>query len=152
MAILINGNLATRAALTLAFSLAAWTPGVSQAAEPAKAKKMAMDSKTMEHSKMDHSKVMMERCQSMMAEMKTQDAELATQVALMNNAAKDSKVDLIAAIVTKMAEQRAAMNVRMGQMHMEMMKHMEMSMATMSHHSKMKGMDHKSGDVQKITK
>ena len=137
-------NLATRSGLALAMTLAVWTPAQSQSSEPAKAKKMAMEGKTM-----DHSKMMQEHCKAMMAEMKTQDAELTAQVARMNSASKESKLDLMAEIITKMTEQRTAMNAHMGKMHMEMMKHMEMCMGPMSHHPMMKGMDKKSEEMHK---
>ena len=51
-------------------------------------------------------------------------AELATRVANMNGAAEGKKLDLLAAIVTNMVEQRTAMNMRMGKMQDEMMRHM----------------------------
>lgn len=140
-------NLAIRSALALAMASTAWTPAFAQASEPAKPKKMTMD-----HSKMDHSKMMMDHCKGMMAEMKTQDAHLALQVARMNSATKEAKLDLMAEILTQMSEQRTAMNAKMADMHMEMMKHMQMGMGSMSHHSKMKGMEKKSGDMQKDAK
>jgi hypothetical protein len=139
MKIQLIKNLATRSGLALAMTLAIWTPAQSQSPEPAKAKKMMMEGKSMEHAKM-----MQEHCKAMMAEMKTQDAELAAQVARMNSASKDSKLDLMAEIITKMTEQRTAMNAHMGKMHMEMMKHMDMCMGSMSHHPMMKDKDKKS--------
>ena len=98
---------------------------------------------------MEHSKMMQEHCKAMMAEMKTQDAELTAQVARMNSAAKESKLDLMAEIITKMTEQRTAMNAHMGKMHMEMMKHMEMCKGSMSHHPMMKDKDKKSDEMHK---
>ena len=139
MKIQLIKNLVTRSALALAMTLAIWTPAQSQSSEPAKGKKMAMEGKTM-----DHSKMMQEHCKAMMAEMKTQDAEMTAQVARMNSASKESKLDLMAEIITKMTEQRTAMNAHMGKMHMEMMKHMEMCKGSMSHHPMMKDMDKKS--------
>jgi len=144
MKIQLIENLATRSCLALAMTLAIWTPALSQSSDPAKAKKMTMEGKAM-----DHSKMMQEHCKAMMAEMKTQDAELTAQVARMNSASKESKLDLMAEIITKMTEQRTAMNAQMAKMHMEMMKHMEMCMGPMSHHSKMKDMDKKSEEMHK---
>ena len=94
---------------------------------------------------------MMERCQKMkeqkqkvMAEMKTQDAELSEQIARMNSAPEDKKLGLIAAVVTHMAEQRSAMNAQMGKMQGEMMQHMmqhmQMGKESMSQCPMMKGM------------
>lgn len=148
-----NKNLAVRTGLALAMALAVWSPASSQSPEPAKAKKMPMEGKTMkgkamEGKTMEHSKMMMDRCQAMMTEMKAQDAELATQIAAMNSATPEAKVDLMAAIITKMAQQRTAMNARMAEMHMEMMQHMQMGKGSMSHPPMshppmMKGMDKK---------
>jgi flagellar biosynthesis protein FliP len=139
MTIQLIQNLVSRSGLALAMTLAVWTPAQSQSPEPAKAKKMAMEGKAM-----DHAKMMQEHCKAMMAEMKTQDAELTAQVARMNSASKESKLDLMAEIITKMTEQRTAMNAHMGKMHMEMMKHMEMCMGPMSHHPVMKDKNKKS--------
>src|SRR5476651_1051467 len=67
---------------------------------------------------------MMEHHQKMMADMKAQDAQLTVQVATMNSAPEGKKLELLAAIVTKMAEQRTAMTARMESMHDEMMNSM----------------------------
>jgi len=88
----------------------------------------------------------------MMAEMKAQDAELTAQIARMNSATREAKLDLMAEILTKMVDQRTAMNARMEQMHGEMMKHMQMGMGTKSHHPKMKDMDTKSDAMPKEQK
>jgi hypothetical protein len=131
-----TGNLAIRTGLALAMTLAVWSPALAQSAEPAK--KMTLAGK-----KMDHAQMMMDRCQGMMAEMKIQDAELTAQVARMNSASKESKVDLMAEIITKMVQQRTAMDAQMTQMQMEMMKQMQMGMGSKPHHPMMKGMDKK---------
>lgn len=94
---------------------------------------------------------MLERCQEMaemrekmMAEMKAQDAELTAQVAEMNDAPADNKIDLIAAAVTHMVEQRTAMHARMEKMQGEMMQHMaqhmQMGKESMANCPMMKGM------------
>lgn len=59
--------------------------------------------------------------QKMEAEMKAQDAELDKLVADMNAATGDKKVDAIAAVVSKMVEQRKTMHEKMAGMHMDMM-------------------------------
>jgi hypothetical protein len=99
---------------------------------------------------------MTERCQEMMEDMKAQDAELTEQLTRMNSAPEDKKLGLIAAVVTRMVEQRTAMNARMAKMQEEMMKHMmqhmQMGRESMSQCSMMKGMkdmDEKSADAQK---
>jgi hypothetical protein len=138
MSIQLNKSLVLRAGLALTLPLALWTPALAQALEPAKAKPMAMEGKPMEHAQ-----GMQEQCKAMMAEMKAQDTELSALVARMNSAPKETKMDLLAEIITKMTEQRVAMNVRMGQMHTEMMKHMQMGMGAKPHHPMMKGMEQK---------
>jgi hypothetical protein len=67
----------------------------------------------------DHAQ-MAEMHQKMAAEMKAQDAELDKLVAAMNSATGEKKVDAIAAIVSKLVEQRKAMHEKMGAMHEKM--------------------------------
>lgn len=100
---------------------------------------------------MDCCKSMKDQQQKMMAEMKADDVELTAQIAKMNSAPKDKKVDLLAAVVTRMAEQRVAASVRMEKMHEamaeHMMKHIQMDKGSMSDHPMTNGMDQKSGDA-----
>ncbi len=74
---------------------------------------------------------MMEGCQEMKAakqslkrDMKVQDDALTEQLAAMNRAPESAKMGLLAAVVTKMAEQRITMDARKAKMEEEMMKHM----------------------------
>lgn len=94
---------------------------------------------------------MMEGCREMMAEkkkmmedMKAQDAQLTEQVAQMNSAPADQKTTLMAAVVTRMVEQRTAANQQKEKMHEKMMKHMsqhkEMGNESMAQCPMMKGM------------
>jgi hypothetical protein len=53
---------------------------------------------------------------NMMSNQKDQEAELGKLVADMNSAPSDKKVDAIAAVVTKLVEQRKAMHERMQKM------------------------------------
>jgi len=131
-----NKNLVICSGLALALALAIWFPVQSQSAEPAEGKMM------------ERCQAMKEQKETMMAEMKAQDAELTAQVAKMNSAPEDQKLDLIAAVVTRMVEQRTAMNVRMAKMQEEMMQHMQMGKESLSQcpmMKGMKGMDEKSG-------
>lgn len=69
---------------------------------------------------------MAEMHQKMETEMKAQDAELDKLVTAMNSATGEKKVDAIAAVVSKLVEQRKAMHEKMGDMHKKhggMMKH-----------------------------
>lgn len=68
----------------------------------------------------EHHAKMSEMHQKMEAEMKAQDAELDKLVADMNAATGGKKVDAIAAVVSKMVEQRKTMHEKMAGMHMDM--------------------------------
>lgn len=92
---------------------------------------------------------MMERCQAMMAEMKAQDAALAELVVQMNGAPEDKKLGQLAAVVTRMVEQRVAMNAHMKMMMEEMMKSMPMGKNPGSPEPMMKGMDESTGEHPK---
>ena len=101
---------------------------------------------------MEQCKAMMEQKQKMMADMKAQDAKLTEQVAEMNRAPQDKKVDLMAALLTNMVQQRIAMEARMMKMHEEMMQHMMQHMMmgkdSMSQCPMMKGMSDKPAGTQ----
>jgi len=119
----MNKNPLARTCLAMAMSLAFCAPVPAQDSQ----KDMSVASK-MDHSKMHHHKMMMDTCKGMMEEMKAQDTDLAARIARMNAAPRDEKLDMVAAIVTRMLDQRVAMNGKMGHMHLEMMKHMDLGM------------------------
>jgi len=131
-------NFLIRFTLALALTMAIWSPLQSQATEPVKEKSVT------ESKMMEGCQEMMEKKQEMMAEMKAQDVEIASQVEKMNSAPADKKLDLIAAVVTRMVEQRAAMNVRKAEMQEKMMthmmQHMQMGKKSMSQCPMMKEM------------
>jgi hypothetical protein len=135
----INTHLLIRSSLALALALAIWSPLKAQSAEPAEGKKMA------EGKMMACCQAMEEQKQKMMTEMKAQDAELAAQVAKMNSAPENEKMSLMAAVITRMVEQRTAMNACMEKMQEAMMKHtmqhMQMGKESMSQCPMMKGME-----------
>ena len=142
-------NLLIRSSLALAMILAIWSPVQSQSAEPAEAKKM-------EGKMMEGCEKMKEQKEKMKADMKVQNDELTEHVAKMNSAPADKKVDVMAALITHILEQRIAMDARKAKMEEEMMKHMmkhmEMGKESMSQcpmMKGMKGMDEKSGDAHK---
>jgi uncharacterized protein HemX len=142
-----NTSLVTRSSLALALALAIvlaiWSPVQSQSAEPVEGK-MMMDGKMMERCQ-----AMKEQKHKMMEDMKAQDAELTEQVAKMNSAPEDKKMSLMAAVITRMVEQQAAMHARMAKMQEDMMKHMmqhmQMGKDSMSQCPMMKGMKDISG-------
>ena len=139
--LLIRSSLALALALALALNI--WSPVQSQSAEPAEG--MMTEAKMMEQCQ-----EMKERKQKMKEDMKAQDAELTKQIAKMNHAPKDKKMDLMAAVITRMVEQRIAMDARKAKMEEEMMQHMmqhmQMGKESMSKCPMMKEMDEKSSD------
>jgi len=142
-----------RSTLAFVLALVIWSPLQAQSAEPVKGKIMT------EAQMMDRCREMMEKKEKMMAEMKAQDAELTAQVGEMNSAPTDKKLDLLAAVVTRMVQQNAAMHERMEKMHAEMMQHMMqhmqmgkdsmMNCPMMKDMKGMKGMEHKSINTKK---
>jgi hypothetical protein len=137
-------------AFALVLSLTIWSPVLAQSAEP-------VDGKNMTEAKMmEQCQEMKEHREKMMTEMKAQDVELTAQVAKMNSAPKDNKLDLMAAVITRMVEQRTAMNERKEAMQEKMMHHMmqhmqmgKESMPMCPMMKGMKGMDSKSMDMNK---
>lgn len=136
--------------MVLALALSIWQPGHAQPSETSP-KKMMMGGRMMERCQ-----EMKDKKEKMMTETKAQDAELTAKVAEMNRAPADKKAGLVAAVVTRMVEQRAAMHEKMGRMQDEMMvhmmEHMQMgkeSMAQCPMMKGMKGMDEKSAGVHK---
>jgi len=111
-----NASLVILSSLTLAMAI--WSPVQAQPVEPTQGKMM------MEGKMMERCQEMKEQKQKMMADMNAQDAELTEQVARMNSAPEDKKLGLLAAVVTRMVEQRTSMNARKAKMQEEMMKHM----------------------------
>ena len=136
-----------RSSLALALALAIWSPLPAQAASH-----MAGEAMT-KPKMMDRCQEMMAQKQQMMAEMKAQVAELTAQLATMNSAPQEQKLDLLAAVVTRMVEQKIAMEERKTRMQEEMMQHMmqhmQMGKESMSQCPMMQGMDEKSGDAHK---
>jgi hypothetical protein len=151
-------NLIIRSSVALALTLAIWTPGQARSAEPTAG--MMMGGKMMSETNMTpRHQAMQERRGKMMADMQAQDAQLTGQITEMNSAPENKKLDLMAAIVTRMLAQRTAMNTRMqnmqGEMMGNMMPTMQMDTNSMSQDSTMqgmKGMGEKSGDAQEKQK
>ena len=139
-----NASLVILSSLTLAMAI--WSPVQAQPVEPTQGKIM------MEGKMMERCQEMKEQKQKMMADMKAQDAELTEQVARMNSAPEDKKLGLIASAVTRMVEQRTAMNARMAKMQEKMMEHMQMgkeSMLQCPMMKEIKGMDETSTGARK---
>ena len=134
----MNANFFTRSSLAVAVALSVWSSTQVRSAEPAHGMMM------MEGKMMERCQAMKEQKEKMMADMKMQDIELATEVAKMNSAPESRKVRLMAAVVTHMVEQQTALNTRKAKMEDAMMKHMmqhmQMGMESMAQCPMMKGM------------
>jgi hypothetical protein len=111
-------KLIMRSSVALALVLAIWSPAQAQSSEPEEGKSLTKAA-------------MMERCQemkrqkqNMKEDIEAQDAQLTQQLAEMNRAPEDKKMGLMAAVLTRMVEQRIAMDARRAKMEEEMMKHM----------------------------
>ena len=146
----MHANFLIRSSFAVALVLAIWSPVQSQSAEPAEGKMMT------EAKMMKRCQEMKEQKQKMKKDMETQAAQLTEQLAKMNSAPEDKKMDLMASVLTLMVEQRIAMDERKAKMDDEMMQHMmqhmQMGKESMSQcpmMKGMKGMDEKSGDTQK---
>lgn len=72
----------------------------------------------------DHCEDMMEQKKKLAADVKSQDAELSELVAKMNRAPGDKQMTLMAAAITQIVEQQAAMDQRKAKMEDAMMAHM----------------------------
>jgi hypothetical protein len=101
--------------VTLVLALAIWSPSLHSA----------------EHPEHPSGKTAMKSCQAMtmqkhklMEDLKAQDAELTKQVTRMNSAPANRKVDLMAAVITRMVTQRTVMNARQAKLREGMMQHM----------------------------
>ena len=131
-------NLLIRSSLALALALTIWSPVQSQSAEPAEGKMMT------ESKMMERCQDMKEQKQKMKEDIKAQDAQLTEQITKMNSAPKDKKMDLMAAVITQIVEQRIAMDARKTKMEekmmQHMMQHMQMGKESMSQCPMMKDM------------
>jgi hypothetical protein len=153
-------NLMIRFGFALALALALSPPVQAQSTKPADGKMMMdgkkMERKMMQGTMMEGCREMMKQKQNMKEDMKAQDAILTEQLARMNSAPEGKKIDLMAAVITHMVEQRIAMDARHALMEEEkmkhMMEHMQMGGESMSMCPMMKGMksmEEKSEDTHK---
>jgi hypothetical protein len=140
MKYLASRNLIIRLSFSFALALALvlWSPVQAQSVKPAEGKGM-MDAKMMERCQ-----EMKEQKEKMQEDMKAQDAQLTEQLAQMNRAPEKKKLELMAAVLTHMVEQRIAMDARKAKMEEEMMQHMmqhmQMGKESMPQCPMMKGM------------
>ena len=97
----------------------------------------------------NHCNTMMEHKMAMAADMKAHDAALTEMVAKMNRASGAEQATLMAAVLTRMVEERVARNAHMATMDPEtmqhMMKHMTADKDSMAQCPMMKDMEGKKG-------
>ncbi|MFH1299734.1 MAG: hypothetical protein ABIK07_01640 [Planctomycetota bacterium] len=140
-------NLLIGSSLALFLALVVWFPSQSRSGEPEKVKS------TSEDTMMESCQQMMKQKQKMMAAMQAEDAELSAQVAKMNDAPENRKMDLMAAVLTQVVEQRVARDEHKAKMQekmmQHMMQHMQMGKKSMSQCPMMKDMKgmHKNADT-----
>jgi hypothetical protein len=134
-------NLVIHASLALALAVALWSPFQVRSAEPADGKMMMGGNTMSETSTMPRAEAMQKQRAKIMADMKVQDAQLAGLIYEMNHASADKKLELMAAIVTRMAAQRTDMNARMETMHEAMVTDIQMEQGNTSSDPMMQGTD-----------
>jgi TolA-binding protein len=132
--------------LALGLSVVLWFPGQARSADP-------VDGKAMDAKMMEHCRAMKEQHQKMQADMDSQAVQLRDQIEKMNRAPREERMELLAAVVTDMAEQQANLNSRrsklMNGMMTHMMEHMQMGKDSMTQCPMMPAKDAKAGDVHK---
>lgn len=101
--------------LTLVLTLVIWSPPLQSAEHPEHPSATAT---------MKSCQAMAAEKQKLMKDIQAQDAELAKQVARMNSAPANRKMDRMAALITRMVTQRTVMNVRQAKMQEGIMQHM----------------------------
>jgi len=120
----------TRSGLALALELASCSPAQLGAAESLNEKDLT------ESTMMEHCAEMKAQKQKMNDDIKLQSADLADKIATMNGVPADQKLTLLAAIVTKMAEQKSIMDERKANMEEQLMthimQHLSMNKGTMA--------------------
>ncbi len=101
----------------MALALALAIPGLmnAQSASPGKAPMGKM---------MEGCEAMKAQKQKMQADMKAQDTQLLGEITQLKSASDKQKVNLMAGVLTRMVEQRMAMDDRKAQMEEQMMQHM----------------------------
>jgi len=105
--------------IALGLAFAAWSPLMAQPADAPPAAAVPTDAQMAAHCKeMNDAKV------KYADEVKAQDALLTEEVTAMNGAADEKKLGLLCAVVTRMAEQRVAGDVRRAAMADSVMQHM----------------------------
>lgn len=134
------------AILALALTLAVSVPTQLGAAE------MPSDRPKMGEKMAGQRRGMMEHRTAMLAEMKSEDAELSTLVAAVKAAPADQKVELLTNLVARLVEQRAEMTKRMEAMPDGMMPHRAMGDEGKAPTQSMPGMDDKPDEAPKEKK
>lgn len=118
---------------SLALAIALASPVGALAASPKEGAMMSPDQNAERYSSMR------ERHETMMSEMRDQDAEFTHQIAAIKSAPESKKMELMITLVSDMVEQRATMHETMSEMMENMRDEMPMRNGGMSSMQMMKG-------------
>ena len=110
----------------IALALALAIPGSlhAQSATPGKAQMGKMSNMANMPKMMEGCEAMKAQKQKMQADMKAQDTQLLGEITQLKSAPDKQKVSLMAGVLSRMVEQRMAMDERKAQMEQQMMQHM----------------------------
>lgn len=143
----LNNMALIRSVLVLCFTVMAGIPTYAQSTD------MPMGKKTMKADMAGRCQAKMAQREKWVAETKAEDVALTAQVVAMNNASEKQKPALLAAIVTRLVENRTASHARMNAMQAEMiphmMEHMSLGAESTTTCPMMKGMENMSADDRK---
>jgi hypothetical protein len=102
---------------------------------------------------MNHCQAMQAQRQKMQTDMQAQADQLAAKLETMERAPREDKLELLAAVVTLMAQQQSTRNAHQAKMEESMMKHMmehmEMGKESLAQCPMMKGMGSQKGHAGK---
>ena len=112
-----NLTLFASSSLALTLLVGGWATLQAQTQKPVEASSAA------DEPMLAQCETLKEQRTKMMSDMKADDGALTAQVAKMNSAPADKKLDLLAAVVTRGVEQRVAMTPRMEKMSADMLMH-----------------------------
>jgi len=93
---------------------------------PVKAESAVATEKKPQPQTMENCQAMHQQKQQMLDDRKVENTELTGLLANMNSAPDDKKVGLMAAVITRMVEQRVAMDARKAKLEEMLMQHMQM--------------------------
>ena len=111
----MNMKFVAGSTLTLVLALVVWSPALQSAEHPSEHPSM--------NAKMKSCQAMTAEKQKLAKDLQAQDAELNRQVARMNRAPANRKMDLMAAIITRLVTQCTVTNARQAKLQEGMIQH-----------------------------